>query len=1246
MRKISTIFLAILMVSPADCGLNIGMTGGFKDVAGKLDKKKEAQTAATDTRPPSVPTNFTAVAVSTSQINLSWTASTDNVGVTNYRVYRNASAIPTATPTGTAYSDTGLTVATAYEYTVSACDAAGNCSAQSTAALATTQANPPAILSLVANPTSISTGASTTIIVIASDPSGYALTYAWNSASGTIGGSGSQITWTAPASSRTYTVGVTVSNGHGGLVLGSVNVAVTASAVGQTAILTMSLAGAGSGTVTSSPAGINCGGTCSASYASGTQVTLTTITASGSTFTGWSGGGCSGTGACVVTMSAAQNVTATFNVASGNLLSLQFSGTGSGSITDAVSRMICTSNCSELLAANANVELSATANTGSVFAGFSGAGCNSAFLPTYCVMSAVNAAQFVTATFTTVSNYTLAVSTAGTGSGTVTSSPAGINCGSTCSASYASGTQVMLTTTTASGSTFVGWSGGGCSGTGTCVVKMSAAQAVTATFTLPNTLTVSLAGTGSGTVTSSPTGINCGSTCSASYASGTQVMLTTTTASGSTFTGWNGGGCSGSGACVVTMSAAQSVTATFNLSGSGTQKWAFATGGIIDNSSPAIGSDGTVYVTAENFDLYAINPNGTQKWAFAPPGNFNLESSPAIGSDGTIYVSGVASVGGVKNLYAVNPNGTQKWAFAGVGGALASLAIGSDGTIYGSDSGNNLYAINPNGTQKWAFSTGNNPGSSPAIGSDGTIYICGGNNLYAINPNGAQKWAFAMGNSSHSSPAIGSDGTVYVGSDNDNLYAINPNGTQKWAFVTGSPVFSSPAIGSDGTVYVGSLDQNLYAINPNGTQKWAFVAGSSIQSSPAIGSDGTVYVGCEDGNLYAINPNGTQKWTFDARGTLILVSPAIDSDGTIYVGSTGGNLYAIFGSGTLASSAWPKFHHDLLNSGRYPSNTLTVSLAGTGSGTVTSSPAGINCGSTCSASYASGAAVTMTVTAANGSTFTGWSGGGCSGTGTCVVTMSVAQSVMATFTSLSSGANLVIGQANFTSNTSGTSNSAMHWPYGVAFDGSGNLWVSEYDNNRILEFKPPFSVGMSASLVLGQPNFTSNTSGASQSAMYYPEGIAVDGSGNLWVADHGNGRILEFKPPFSNGMNASLPLGQPNVGPSGIAVDGSGNVWVSDQGGNRVLEFQPPFSSGMNASLVFGQPNFTSNTAGLSQSAMSDPEGIAMDGAGNLWVSDAGNNRALEFKPPFSNDMNASLVLGQSNFASNTSGAITLASCS
>ncbi|MEK7635597.1 MAG: choice-of-anchor Q domain-containing protein [Patescibacteria group bacterium] len=91
-----------------------------------------------DTTPPSIPANLTAQAISSSQINLSWTASTDNVGVTGYRIYRNSSQI--ATSSANSYSNANLSPSTSYTYTVSAYDAAGNNSNQSTSAQATTQA--------------------------------------------------------------------------------------------------------------------------------------------------------------------------------------------------------------------------------------------------------------------------------------------------------------------------------------------------------------------------------------------------------------------------------------------------------------------------------------------------------------------------------------------------------------------------------------------------------------------------------------------------------------------------------------------------------------------------------------------------------------------------------------------------------------------------------------------------------------------------------------------------------------------------------------------------------------------------------------------------------------------------------------------------------------------------------------------------------------------------------------------------
>jgi probable HAF family extracellular repeat protein len=151
------------------------------------------------------------------------------------------------------------------------------------------------------------------------------------------------------------------------------------------------------------------------------------------------------------------------------------------------------------------------------------------------------------------------------GQGTVTSVPTGIDCGTTCKHQFECGTQVTLTADPSTGSTFTGWSGAGCTGTGTCVFTITKATKVKAAFTGPVALTVTNKGKkgGQGTVTSGDGNVNCGSTCKVSYPLNTQVTLTADPSPGSTFTGWSGAGCSGTSTCVVTMSKAQKAKATF-----------------------------------------------------------------------------------------------------------------------------------------------------------------------------------------------------------------------------------------------------------------------------------------------------------------------------------------------------------------------------------------------------------------------------------------------------------------------------------------------------------------------------------------------------------------------------------------------------------------------------------------------------------------------------------------------------------
>ncbi len=151
------------------------------DAAGNVSGQSASVSAKTmtpsDTQAPTVPAGLTATIASTSQINLAWTASTDNVGVTGYKIYKNGNLV--ATVSTTAYSDTGLAASTSYTYTVSAYDAAGNVSGQSSPASATTQAAATPVQLVSATETLSSPVAAGTAIKITGQASGGSGSYAY-----------------------------------------------------------------------------------------------------------------------------------------------------------------------------------------------------------------------------------------------------------------------------------------------------------------------------------------------------------------------------------------------------------------------------------------------------------------------------------------------------------------------------------------------------------------------------------------------------------------------------------------------------------------------------------------------------------------------------------------------------------------------------------------------------------------------------------------------------------------------------------------------------------------------------------------------------------------------------------------------------------------------------------------------------------------------------------------------------------
>jgi hypothetical protein len=303
---------------------------------------------------------------------------------------------------------------------------------------------------------------------------------------------------------------------------------------------------------------------CEAEYVEGTVVTLHAEPKPGSEFVEWLGECDAASGnECEVEVSEERTVEAVFDARPAVSLTITKAGTGNGEVKCKVNGGSA-GPCAVEYSEGTELALVATASAGSEFSGFSsGTGSATACSTSPCSFT-IEANSAVTATFTPISR-TLTITKAGTGNGEVKCKVNGGSAGA-CTSPQPNGTTVEIIATAKAGSTFSGFSSGtgsatACS-TSPCSFTIEANSAVTATFTLkaiPNfKLTIVKAGTGSGTVT-----CNAGA-CAAEYPEGTEVTLAASAASGSTFVGFSGAGCSGTGACKVTINADTTVTATFN----------------------------------------------------------------------------------------------------------------------------------------------------------------------------------------------------------------------------------------------------------------------------------------------------------------------------------------------------------------------------------------------------------------------------------------------------------------------------------------------------------------------------------------------------------------------------------------------------------------------------------------------------------------------------------------------------------
>jgi len=378
--------------------------------------------------------------------------------------------------------------------------------------------------------------------------------------------------------------------------------------------LTLTKGGTGTGAVKSKPKGIACGNACSSAVASlykETSVVLSAKSATGSNLESWEGCDSSTNtgleGTCTVKMTEARNVVANFGGSTKAIVNPQVltvskvdNGFETGYGTVKGTGLACEADCTttdvsyfggetsppaKKAKAAALVTLTALPSAGSEFVGWSGCETEP---EGKCVVS-MSEAKNVEAEFLALPKNTLTLTKVGAGA--VKSKPKGVACGNTCTsatASLASDTTVLLSAKAATGSTLTSWEGCDSStntGTeGTCTVAMSSARNVKATFSAPvkaivnpQTLTLTKAGSGYGTVKA--TGLACEAACTSeavSYFGGetsppakkakpaASVVLTATSAPGSQTVVWSGCDEEVEGKCVVSMSEAKNVTATFD----------------------------------------------------------------------------------------------------------------------------------------------------------------------------------------------------------------------------------------------------------------------------------------------------------------------------------------------------------------------------------------------------------------------------------------------------------------------------------------------------------------------------------------------------------------------------------------------------------------------------------------------------------------------------------------------------------
>jgi len=198
----------------------------------------------------------------------------------------------------------------------------------------------------------------------------------------------------------------------------------------------------------------------------------------------------------------------------------------------------------------------------------------------------------------------------------------------------------------------------------------------------------------------------------------------------------------------------------------------------------------------------------------------------------------------------------------------------------------------------------------------------------------------------------------------------------------------------------------------------------------------------------------------------------------------------------------------------------------------------------------------------------------------------------------------------------------LNWPNGVAVDTVGNVYVADYGNNRIRRIRADGTIETFAGA--GQPGSTGDGGLATQARLNWPTGVAVDTAGNVYVAEYVGNRIRRIRADgmietfAGTGQSGSSGDGGPATEaqinrPFGLAVDASGNMYIADQDNHRIRRIAP--DGIMDTVAGTGSAGAGGDGGRATEAALNRPVGVAVDAAGRVYVADAGNNRVRRFAP-------------------------------